>query len=285
MPIYTCERCDKTYTNKFDFGRHLKRKIPCALKKSPNSTTKTTKSDTCPDVTKEFTCIYCNKDFTTNFALTRHAETRCKVKTNMDNESIQLIASMAQKIEQLETENKTLKETKNNSTNIVSNTDSNNTVNNNYIKKVEVKLLAYGKEDLSYITDNNYIKLFDRGFCSVNDFIKLIHFDKDKPQNHNLYLSRLRGDFAVTYDGNDWAIGKVDEIIEELYKDKRDFLEEKFEELIKKVPPRAIKKFKNFLNEQKDDKISAQLKKDITMTLYNCQKIPKETRRILESNA
>ncbi len=34
MVVYTCNLCSKSYTNKYDYNRHLSRKIPCRNNKN-----------------------------------------------------------------------------------------------------------------------------------------------------------------------------------------------------------------------------------------------------------
>ena len=71
------------------------------------------------------------------------------------------------------------------------NTTINNTSNiiNNKINN-EIKIVAFGKEDIDDITDKTYKTIMNRGYQSVPHLIKHIHFNKDNPENHNIILSK-----------------------------------------------------------------------------------------------
>jgi hypothetical protein len=34
--------------------------------------------------------------------------------------------------------------------------------------------------------------------------IEKVHFDVNKPQNHNIYISNLKNKYIMIYDGNKW---------------------------------------------------------------------------------
>ena len=70
MVLYTCENCNKEYTDKSDYVRHCNRKIKC--KKSLRFPSKVS-----PVV--EYKCENCEKTFTRKDNLERHRDSRCKV--------------------------------------------------------------------------------------------------------------------------------------------------------------------------------------------------------------
>ena len=87
-------------------------------------------------------CKYCNNTFTRKYSLTRHLDSRCKVKKEEDNiiqELLKEMEEMKEKITKLEKENKQT---------------INNTINNN-----NINLVAYGEEDFTEVTDNTMKKI------------------------------------------------------------------------------------------------------------------------------
>ena len=54
----------------------------------------------------------------------------------------------------------------------------NNNNNNNTINTInKIKILAYGKEDLSHITENEYKRILNKAFKSVPELMESIHFN------------------------------------------------------------------------------------------------------------
>jgi hypothetical protein len=53
---------------------------------------------------------------------------------------------------------------------------------------------------MSYIVDEVYKKILNKGFKSVPTFVQYLHFNKDKPQNHNGYISNIQTNYAIIYD-------------------------------------------------------------------------------------
>ena len=124
------------------------------------------------------------------------------------------------------------------------NTNNQNTVNNIHN---DIKIIAYGKEDLSFITDDNYRLLLNKGFKSVQNLVEYIHLNQNKPENQNIYVSNMRDNYVLIFDGNQWQLKERDDVLQEMIENKTDILSEKFDELIKTLDESTIKKFKRFL--------------------------------------
>ena len=263
-PNYECHKCDMPFKYKSDYERHLKRKIPCS------------NEEKIEQLKHKKTCKHCNKVFSRSDCVLRHLE-KCTIKIQKDKESEKEtilmkmlkemqekdierqkeMQEMKQKIAQLETRPLT-----NNSIN-----SNNNNIQNNINN--DIKIIAYGKEDMSYITNDEYELLINKGFKSIPYFVEYVHFNKNKPENHNIYISNMRDNYLLVYDGEKWQIREREDVLQDMIDNKTDILNEKFDELIDKFDEITIKRFKKFLDEKDDDKVSAQLKKDLKMILYN----------------
>ena len=152
------------------------------------------------------------------------------------------------------------------------NTNTQNTVNNIHN---DIKIIAYGKEDLSFITDDNYRLLLNKGFKSVQNLVEYIHLNQNKPENQNIYVSNMRDNYVLIFDGNQWQLKERDDVLQEMIENKTDILSEKFDELIKTLDESTIKKFKRFLDEKDEDRVVEQIKKELKLILYN-KKLIKE---------
>ena len=52
------------------------------------------------------------------------------------------------------------------------------------------------------------------------------------PEYHNIYISNIKDKYAMLYDGNNWALTKRIELINRLYEDKKNYIEDIMEEFI-----------------------------------------------------
>lgn len=261
------------------------------------------------DNKKSHICNYCKKSFTRNYTLQQHINHSCKVKQQHDDEKEEIFQKLIQQMEeqtkeihQIKRENKQLKQQLSSiipsgSTNISNTTNANttnanttnNTINNNQkIQNIQnnniqnnIKLVAFGQEDLSYITDNICKQILNKGFRSVPVLIKYTHFNSNKPEQHNVYISNMRDSHAMIYDGKQWKLMDRTEAVDQLIHDGKYYLVEKFEELFEELDPVTIKKFNRFVNQSEDDEILNGLKRDIKYMLYNNKNITERTKSML----
>jgi hypothetical protein len=167
---------------------------------------------------------------------------------------------MTLKVNKLEEENANYKNIiTNNTQNIKIDNQTNNIIN----------IVAYGQEDLKKISDAEYQRILRRGFNSVPAFMESLHFDKNKPENHNVYISNMRDDYILMYDGAKWRLKNREDTLQQLYEDKADILETKFEELLERLDENTIKMFKRFIKvRDTDEEAIKRIKKDLKIMLY-----------------
>jgi hypothetical protein len=77
-----------------------------------------------------------------------------------------------------------------------SNTNCNNTIHNN------INFLAFGNEDYSFISEDKLKSLLNKGFDSVPKLIEYLHFNKNKPENSNIYISNIKDPYIMVFNGN-----------------------------------------------------------------------------------
>jgi len=294
MTHYVCDKCGKIFSLKGDYLRHLNRKTPCKLNIFQNEySSQRTKINS-------YECAYCHHSFSRSDSLRRHQNNNCCAMQSYDNgkeELFQLLlkerlerTKLSQQCEQLkkEVENcKNIINSRNNSNNTNHNTidGSHNTtgnsknITNNIQNTYNIKILPYGKEDLSHLTTNDYKKIIDQGFMSVPAFIEKIHFDKNHPQNHNIYISNMRDDYVIIYDGCDWKLVDKTETINNMYDDNSHSLEIKFNSIMEDLSDYAITKFQRFLDQVDDNDIKNNIKKDLKLLLYNHRKMTQNTKK------
>ena len=155
-----------------------------------------------------------------------------------------------------------------------------NTINNLNVAKVNV--VKFGSENISYISDDIYKQILGRGIRAIEEFIEYSHFDRTHPKNHNIYITNIRNEYLVLYDGDKWTITRRDEKLEDIIYAKSDFLCRKFEELSESMHPNDVFKFKKYLAVKDDQVTINRIKDDLSIKLYNNRHIPMELRKQMD---
>ena len=294
MPNYKCERCLKEFEQKSNYMYHINKKFKCKMP-PPETTQSPPKNHPIPpnEEIEQLTnkCNYCQMIFSRKDALTRHINKSCKIKKENDKKMEEIMTILIElkesnkkiieenqqnkeKIAKLEEENNKYKKIVNNTQNIVNGTQNN----------ITFKINAYGTEDSSKITINDYKRILGRGMNSVPVFVEKLHFDKNTPENHNVYISNLRDEYVLMFDGKMWRLKDRDDALQQLYEDKSDFLETKFEELIERLDEPTIKMFKRFLKIKDDDEEKIRvIKKELKKVLYENREMAMKSRKDIDN--
>ena len=101
-------------------------------------------------------------------------------------------------------------------------------------------------------------------FC-VLKLIEKIHFNPEKPENMNIYISNLKDKYIMVYEDGNWNIKNKSEL-DSLYREKEMMLEEWLEE---KNFPELKEKFIRYLNNKENDETLNMIKDEIKLMMYN----------------
>ena len=113
-----------------------------------------------------------------------------------------------------------------------SNNNSNNNITNTIINNPTFKLVNFGSEDLTKISHNVFIDTIRlQGAGLYNKAIEGIYFNKEHPENQNVYISDINRGKVMVYKNEKWIIDNWDNIFPELLEkviqfgyDKEQFL-------------------------------------------------------------
>ena len=268
MVHYTCEKCNKFFNHKGTYERHLNKQKTCKI--NPKLELKNPKMDLKTDILHDLTtCKHCQVNFSSKSNLSKHMNGRCKIMKNNEMYEIKnALLKMQEKIDELE---KSKMPTVANNTNNTNNNNINNGVIQNNTNNITIN--QYGKEDLSHLTFNDFNGIFNKCNSCVPNLIDLIHFNKDKPENNNIYISNLKGPYAMIYDGQKWNVVDKNTTIDDMYDDKCDILVNKYENLKDHLDEKTMNKFNKFLNKYEDENIKKNITKNIKLMLYNNREI------------
>jgi hypothetical protein len=150
-----------------------------------------------------------------------------KEKIKIENEKKKIeteerLKIMTERFSELEKNNLELKKNneklQNKVNKIVNKNKINNTQNiNNMIINNGVKLVNFGSEDLSKISHNVFIDTIkSQGAGLYNRAIDGIHFNKDYPENQNIYISDINRGKVMIYKNEKWIIDNWDNIFQDL---------------------------------------------------------------------
>ena len=87
------------------------------------------------------------------------------------------------------------------------NTNSNNTINN-----LNINLLNYKDTDTSHLSNIDYKKCLEKASRCVLKLIEKIHFNPEKPENMNIYISNMKNNYMMMYKENKWNLVTKEEM-------------------------------------------------------------------------
>ena len=292
MVQYNCPRCNYTTFDKSRYINHLKRKKICEninnvlnlneeyvkyniFNKLEKTTKKPQKSTLVPQKNTNLVCKFCEKTFSRIDSLNRHLK-KCKkqdllnlvnlLNKQLEGHRIEKEEYKKEKEEykkELEKRNKQIDE-------LIKKTGVNIGTQNNNIQN-NIQILAYNNTDISHLTDNDYLKCLKHSNFCIPHLIKQIHFNPEKPENHNIYISNLKNNYVMVYDGFKWNIKDRDDSIQSLIDDKETIIEQKLEEWIETGNkfPDIMKKFRRYIDKKENDTVLNKIKSEIKLMLFN----------------
>lgn len=283
MENYTCSICSKSFNRLYNFKRHINRKVPCKplklanVKQEKNKQVKKNNKEVDMNVSNDINktkCCYCDA-FISRWNLKKHWRNVCKnipeleknkiinkynnnkthinsVKLNSDNINI--------------TNNNSNKHTINNNGLMVG-TINNNTTNNN---NISLAIKPFGKEDISFITKEQKLKLVKRRYMGVPDLIATVH---NNPVNQNFFQPNLnKKTLAYLDDDNTVKYGDYDVISDILIEKNMDRLNDFYHEVKDSLGKRAKEMITQVLIDNGDGKTNQRYAEEIKYYVMNTNK-------------
>ena len=270
---YKCECCNYSTKKKYNFDKHIlsnKHKLMIVNTKTTQSkhvvNTKTTQNqDLVADIkTHLFSCKYCERQFKFKQSMYRHIKYSCtKNKTEDLTELVRLLNLQLQsQTKQIDTQSKQIEKLmdKLEINNYTQNTNSNNTIN-----VTNINLLNYKDTDTSHLTNIDYKKCLEQASRCVLKLIEKVHFNPDKPENMNIYISNMKNNYMMMYKENKWNLVKKDEM-ESVYNHKEYLIIELFN---LNKDPELMKYFERFIDLKEDKPTAEAVQEEYKLMLFN----------------
>ena len=311
MVKYKCLRCGFTHNVKSTFLNHLKRKFVCKPKindinihnvynyyfknnnieiaQNDSLLTQTdslltqndsflTQNDsllTQNDSKNKYQCEYCNRTSSRKNNLVRHYKT-CKIKKEHDKKSQEMqekIREQQEIIEKLQNGQLIKIDSQLAKPGSIQNDFSQN--NNGTINHFNVTINPYDKTDWSYITKENILTSIEKGNFGIPYMIKLLHCNKDKPENHNVCIKNIKSNYISVYNENQWDYQLQYEQISMMAEEVINYIEDQISEWDDKFYEKnkeKVKKFNFFQNKYYDPKktyVYNRVHEELKLGLFN----------------
>jgi len=240
------------------------------------------------EVSRKYCCKYCEKEYNHKSSLSKHIKYSCP--NNNDEDLKELVRLLNLKIEterkereterkERETERKDFQKQLEKQQKMfhkklqvqdkqierlmgkleIHGSFNNNTINN-------ITLLAYRNTDVSHLKTEDYIGFYKKVNHCVKQLIEKIHFNPEKPENMNIYISNMKDKYITVYDGSNWNLANKNEELTRLYEEKEQMLEEWLE-----INPNPMlkEKFIKYLNNKESDDCLQHIMEEIKLMMYN----------------
>lgn len=208
----TCERCGYNSATKSNLLKHLRNKKPCQALSADIDRVVLIENLLKDDLKRPHVCGTCSKRFTTSSSKSRHQKL-CKIKPSSDmNSVLEVVNDLQNKVKELEN--------KLGERDLAGPTTNYNTTNNNSVVN-NIIINAFGKEDISYLTEHKGFKKFMINCIrnraeGVVDFIAKKHFHPDHPENHNVRKLNKKDDFIEVKTGKEWKTRFSEDVVSDL---------------------------------------------------------------------
>jgi hypothetical protein len=253
---FICKICNKQYKNKSGIWKHNNK-----YHENKDNTFHNTFRDihntlhnTLNDKKENsYNCRNCNKQFNKYQNRWKH-EKICKIKNNYEHDFnelkkenaeiknilMELLRSSKIHPKKLERINKNLVTGNNNSNN-------NNTINN-------IQIVKFGSEDIKNIlSDKEIKKILNSKYQALEESIKQVHFNDDRPEYRNIYITNLRDDIAYVYNGNKFEAVQKHSVISELIDQHMNNIEVSLEDYKDKLPEKTAYILDKLLEKLQDE--------------------------------
>ncbi len=296
MVNYNCIRCGYSSSRKSDMRLHLNRKNKCnpilsdiSIDECRQNISKDNEIPETGFIPKSsilfhepsilfhfipYKCQFCDRSYKYSYNLTKHTKT-CKSKIEQeeaDKKTYVLVDTLNQQIEeqkkQIEIQDKRIDTLEHTNPQILNNTN-NVQININ----IDKNRLSYDNTNYNIINDQDIRNSISHTSRCIQEIIPRTHFNKQHPENQNIYISCLKSAVAMMFEGERWNAHMWEDVAERFIDDNTVTLQEWVDANDDQYPILA-EKFKVFIKKKtEDDKFITKLKREIKIILYNNRKI------------
>ena len=285
---FTCECCHYSTTIKSNYAKHLSSNkhiihkykqtaaFKCDVKKVSTELAEVSPklAEVSPELVevspKGIFCKYCDKEYKHKSSLSKHIKYTCTKNKDEDLKELVRLMNLKMETEKKERLNdkkefqKQLDQKSKQIEKLMGKLEIHGSFNNNTINNIT--LLAYRNTDVSHLTTEDYIGFYKKVNHCVKQLIEKIHFNPEKPENMNIYISNMKDKYMTIYDGQNWNLANKNIEIQRLYEEKEQMLEEWLDS---NPNPLLKEKFERYLSNKESDECFQYIMEEIKLMMYN----------------
>jgi hypothetical protein len=265
---YECKLCNKKYKNKSGIWKHnnkyhMEYESPKISSNQLTSSALSQQESAQNQLNGKIICKYCNQEFKHIQSRWRH-EQKCKLIekqsttiekseiVELKKENAEIKSMLAELLKSSKIHPKTLQKINKNLINGNNNTLNSGTVNNNTIQ-----IVKFGSEDIKSILSTKEIKnILNCRYKAIEESIKKVHFNDDRPEYRNIYITNLRDNIAYVYNGNKFEAVQKHSIINQLIDQHMNNIEVSLEDYKNKLPERTVEILDKLIEKLQDEHTS-----------------------------
>jgi hypothetical protein len=226
---FTCECCNYSTDVKVNFNKHINSKKHKLVESK--SVVSPGKSKVSPEPVQSipivnslenenFSCKYCGQKYKHKQSVTKHIKYSCTKNKTEDLTELVRLLNLQLEQQKNEFETKLQSQTKQ-IEKLMDKLEINNTYNTSNTINVtnNINLLNYKDTDMSHITDIDYRKCLKNLNRCVIKLIEKVHFNPEKPENMNMYISNIKNNHIMLYKDDKWILAEKDEL-KSIYEEK-----------------------------------------------------------------
>jgi hypothetical protein len=255
-----CEYCNKSFMDEFSLKRHLE---ICKKKKLIDEENKKNKEDEQKQLIKKM------DELMAMVATIQNAQQSMALvpATNITQAPIpaQMSSSIPIIVPVMPIDNSTnVNGDNNNVCNVQSNLKTK--INNNNNSQNLNVTFSYNNPDLSHISDNDYKSCINAKLKSVPKLLTKVHFNPDKPENHNIYLEDMDSEYVNVFDGTQWKRKKKDYFVDDAVTINENMLQRWVEYKEDPVMQNALNRYYDLRDEEG---MEEKIQQDVLQTMFN----------------
>ena len=252
---YYCTSCEKYYKTSQSLCNHKRiyhTILPQNTTISPQNTTNLTQNTT----KNNLECTYCKKILSRYDSLKRH-ENNCKEKNKIINTGDNIIKKEVEELKiqisnlltQSKIHPKTLQKI---NKQLINNNNITNHTNNGTINNIQI--VKFGSENIKdLLNEKEIMKIFSSWYNAIEESIKEVHFNKNRPEYRNILITNLRDNIAYVYNGNKFEAVQKQSVISDLIDKHMNNIEVSLENYKNKLPKKTANIIDKLLQKLEDD--------------------------------
>ena len=299
-------------------------KLANSLPKLANCLPKLAKNNPIIETIKEYYCQYCDKKFKHSSSKTKHEQNRCKVKKKIEEDNKKVNILKKEMSDHMEKQRELEKRLKNQEKEFMKRAerekeefkkmlteeftkqlkmalvkqdftmqpiDQSKNIQNNNNLNLTIKLNSFDKTDYSHIKDEDYLEFIRRGNMGLPDLIKKLHFNPEKPENHNIFISNIKSDYIKVYEDGRWNTKLQYETINMIVQDNANIIEDLIEKWFDSNHEFCVEfkwildKYPRFLNRLSDSKyVGKKVEQEVKLVMFNFRDmVIKHSKKLLKN--